>query len=53
MDSDDFPVCDNIFLIEGESSDGRNWYINFEMKYHIIFFPNGFFKKNLKIYLLD
>lgn len=42
MNSDDFSVCDNTFLIKEEFSDGRNWYINFGVKYYITLFPDGF-----------
>lgn len=52
MPCDNFSACDNIFLIKEEYSDGRNWCINFGMKYFIIFFPNGFLR-NFKICLLE
>lgn len=37
MESDEFSVCDNIFLIKDKF--GRNWYI---MKYYTVLFPDDF-----------
>lgn len=52
MDSDDFLVCDNIFLIKEEYFDGRNLCIIFWMKYYIIIFFVDFLR-SFKICLLE
>lgn len=49
MNSDDISVCDNIFLIKEEYSDGRNCCIYFGIKYYIILFPDGILR-NFKVY---